>query len=419
MNIIIGHKNPDTDTVLSSIIWSKIRTNYKPKILGKLSKETEYILKEIGIEKPQFQKSVFPIMKDNINKNYPYLFDTVNIKTAIDVMNKNEIVEIPIIDNNKKFLGYLDYFDVAKLLLRDLDKMEILNKNVIDFVKKGKIVNISDNIPSKTEIENDYLRYVVNNKEFIGVITETEVLNPKRYNVILVDHNEFSQSIDGIEEANIVEIIDHHKFSFKSNLPLNIIAKPYGSTCTIMYDYIKDKKIDIDMKTKKMLLYGILTDTLGFRLSTTTEVDKEFVNELSEELGLDYREVHDNILRVATDISDMTINNILFDDYKEFFADTLKIGVGVITIYEEEQIKEKINDILKTMREEKNNRNLDSFFMVISRIKTNDSLILGVSPKLEELGKHFKRVIHNNGFIVDGIISRKKDLVPVIMKLYG
>jgi len=423
MNIIIGHKKPDSDAILAAIALSEVLKiegkSFKPKRVGDISRETKYILEKTGFDAPKLIKSVAPVVKDNIDKNYPIIKKDTALYDAITILKQNKLIKLPVVDNNK-FIGVLDFYRIADFVLDKGPIIDISKHKISDFISQEKTISPDDKVDIyENQLDDGFVKFITDGEKYIGALTEYSVLKPKRYNVYLVDHNEFSQAVDGIEYAKIIGLFDHHKLSFKTNEPIDVRVRPLGSTCAVIYEYVLDKGYKISKKLKKLLLYGMVADTMGFRLITTTELDKAFVKDLTRELGLDFKKIDAEIIKASTNIDGIDLEKLLFGDFKEFMFGTIKVGFGVITIAEYNQIKDKIDNIKHILQKVKDNENYDFLGIMVCEILTNKTKVIGFGDAMDRLAQNFKKEVKNNGFEVMGILSRKKQIIPVISKIYS
>jgi len=258
---------------------------------------------------------------------------------------------------------------------------------------------------------------VIDNKgKCFGLIRITDIDDKKRKKIILVDHNEIEQSADGIEEAEILEIIDHHKIgNFSSILPINFRNMPVGSTNTIIYSLYKENNIEIPQDIAGLMLSGILSDTLVFKSPTTTSLDKEAVLELEKIAGVTYEEYGIKMLKAGSSLKGKTLEEIIYTDFKNFNVDNKKIAVCQIFTAEPEDVKanqDKYIDILNTIA--KHNQYYIVCFLVTDIIKNGSYIYFNDSAK-NILDNCFGIEEIYQGYYMDGCVSRKKQVIPPII----
>ncbi len=234
--------------------------------------------------------------------------------------------------------------------------------------------------------------------------------------VILVDHNEMGQVVDGIENAEVLEIIDHHKIGdLQTKAPILFHAEPVGSTCTIVADFMFYHRIPIPDKIAGLLLSGILSDTVILKSPTTTEKDRKYVKLFSKQLDIDYEKYGMEIKKAKSSIAKLTPNEIITKDFKEFNVGKYKFGVGQIEVVDYSEAIERKNEIMKE---------LDLFrqangYIIAALMVTN---ILKEETKLWFSGdelvikKAFNKEPKDNEVYLPGVMSRKKQVVPPIQE---
>ena len=294
MIYVIGHKNPDTDSVVSAICYAKyLGSGYTPAVLGSLNNETKFVLEKFNISQPLF-----------------------------------------------------------------LDKI------------------------------NDEDR------------------------VILVDHNELSQTIDNLKSEQIIEILDHHKINLSLSVPINITTKIYGSTASLVAEKFLETRREIDSNVASLLLSAILSDTVIFKSPTTTERDREIASILSENSEItDITEYGIELFKKKADISSKSEEQIIYNDFKEFNFSDKKVGIGQIELMDQEEIFNKKEKILLEMEKIVKEKNLFSLILVITNIINEGSHFWVVGNK-DVIYNIFKITDDDN--YIEGVLSRKKQVVPVL-----
>ncbi|MBT3464884.1 manganese-dependent inorganic pyrophosphatase, partial [archaeon] len=169
--------------------------------------------------------------------------------------------------------------------------------------------------------------------------------------LFLVDHNEESQTVKGRENDNIIGLVDHHKIKFENSKPIYVIMKPWGSSNSVIYDMFKKDLLEVPDYLKPAMLCAILSDTVILKSPTTTPVDMMFVEELSEELGLDYQELGMELFKAKSNLKSKTPIEIIKNDYKDFDFNGKKVGVGQIETPDLTEIESRIPEILKAMND--------------------------------------------------------------------
>ena len=237
----------------------------------------------------------------------------------------------------------------------------------------------------------------------------------EKANVILVDHNSFAQSVDGIEKANILKVVDHHCISgFETSTPLFYIAEPVGCTATILYELYMMNKIEIEKAIAGLMLSAIISDTLLFKSPTCTEKDKEVAKELAKIADIDIEKYGMEMLKAGTDLSDFTAEELINLDSKEFEANGMKFQVAQVNtaciedvLKGKEEIENAINAFIKA-------NNIDLFLFAITDIINSNSEAIVLGNKKEIAEKAFNVKLEDNRAFLPGVVSRKKQIIPVI-----
>ena len=261
---------------------------------------------------------------------------------------------------------------------------------------------------------NKETKYALN---YFGV-NEPELLEEvdEGMQVMMVDHNEFSQSVDGIEKAKIIRVVDHHKIAnFETHEPLFYLAMPVGCTATILREMCKVSGIKIDKITAGLMLSAIISDTLLLKSPTCTQKDIEAANELANIAEVDLNTYGLNMLKAGTDLSDFTPNELINIDSKPFTTNGLKYQVAQVnTACIEDVLKDK-EEIEKAIELFMNENSVELFVLLITDIIENNSQII-VLGKQEVAERAFNVKLENNTAFLKDVVSRKKQVVPNIDK---
>ena len=264
------------------------------------------------------------------------------------------------------------------------------------------------NINKETKFALDYFR-----QEEPELLEDLE----NSQSVILVDHNDFGQSVKNIENANILEVVDHHKISgFSTSEPLYYTAMPVGCTATIIYGMYKNKNIEIDSKIAGLMASAIISDTLLLKSPTTTDLDKKVLEELGKIAKIDVKEYGLEMLKAGTDLSDFSADELINIDSKPFSTNGVNYQVAQVNTASIEEVlkdKEKIENAMNNFIS-KNSQDL--FVLLITDILENNSQILVAGSRKDIAEKAFNVKLNDNTAFLPGVVSRKKQVVPVIDK---
>ena len=299
--LIFGHKNPDTDTICSSIVKERLnkklgKDNCKAVRLGNINKETQYILNYLGIEAPE----------------------------------------------------------------------------LIEKVEEGQ-------------------------------------------KVIMVDHNDFSQSVDGIENAKIIEVVDHHCIgNFRTSDPLYYTAKPYGCTSTILYREYKSGNLEISKEEAILMLSAIISDTLLLKSPTTTDHDEKALKELGEITGINVEQYGLEMLKAGTDLDDFTAEQLVNIDAKSIEKDGNKFVIAQVNTVSISDVLKRQEELEKAIRNEIDKKGLILFVFAITDILNSNSEIIALGDRTDAVEKAFEKTLENDRMFLEGVVSRKKQLLPNI-----
>lgn len=529
---VFGHKNPDTDSVCGAISYAylknKLGVKAEPRVIGEINKETEYVLKYFKIEVPHYLNDVKVQLKDvNFHKNY-LLNENKPIIDAFNVMNLNAITGIPLVDDNKKFKGYVSLKEIAadmiynENLLVDTDFINLVNvldakeylkyddhitgyahaatfddetfinnieldkesilivgdreKLIEHAINKGvKMIILVKNRPLSSRLkhlavknkinviispkssfkvarvlclanpiktikrgqetiyfnEQDYLTYfndetsrlkhtnypIVNNKGVcLGMLRTIDAHEVKRKKVILVDHNMTSQSIDGLYESEILEIIDHHNIGdINTSAPINFRNMSVGSVNTIIYLMYKENGIRIPQNIAGLMLSGIISDTLLLQSPTTTELDKVVASTLAHTAKLNIKKYGLDMLSSGVEIKGLTANEIVYRDFKTYKINDHSMAIGQVFTTDYKMYKERENELVEELNKLAANNSFSVCALFVTNFLTNDSNILYSENSKRILEQAYNINELHEGDVIKNVVSRKKQMVPCIM----
>ena len=300
-------------------------------------------------------------------------------------------------------------------------RFNLANKIVtIPYQKDILCINEHENVSDFMKIANktrfSYYPVINEDEECQGILRLSDVAYDNKQKVILVDHNTYEQSAIGLDEADILEIVDHHNIgSIGTNMPINFRNMPVGSTNTIISILYKENNIEIPKHIAGLMLSGILSDTLLLTSPTTTEFDREAVEKLSNLAGVDYEEYGLDMLKAGSSLKGKTKEEVLYTDYKNYPVGDQKIGLGQLSTTNPDEILDSIDEYIELLNEvaEANDYYLVALF-VTDIIKKGSYVIY--SRRAEDiLRKVYKNDNLTQGTFLDGVVSRKKQILPGIM----
>ena len=235
--------------------------------------------------------------------------------------------------------------------------------------------------------------------------------------VVLVDHNEFTQSAKNIENAKILMVVDHHKIdNFRTTEPLEYIAKPLGCNSTILYGMLKEEKVAENKEVLELLLSAILSDTLLLKSPTTTDKDIKVAEEIAGILGINKEEYGFEMLKAGADLSDLSADELVKIDSKVFEAGAKKIEIAQINAVDMDSILNRQADIEEAMNKVITEKGLDEFIVAVTDIVNCNSEIIAVGSRSDLVEKAYNVSLNNNRAFLEGVVSRKKQLAPPIVE---
>lgn len=543
--IVIGHKNPDTDSICSAICYANLKTQvtgkrYVPGRAGHINEETQYVLKYFGVQAPELVSNVKTQVKDIEIREMKGVDRYISLKKAWNLMQDANVVTLPAVSSGDVLEGLITVGDITKSYMNVYDS-SILSKahtrysNIIetlegtliigdekDFFSEGKVliaaanpdlmesyisphdlvilgnryesqlcaiemeaaciivcegaavsmtirklaqergctvittpydtytaarlINQSMPISYFMRTENlitfedtdyiDEIKEVMASKrhrdfpildkdgKYKGMISRRNLLGAKGKKLILVDHNERAQAVDGIENADILEIIDHHKLGTVETIaPVFFRNQPLGCTATIVYQMYNENNVRIDKKTAGLLCSAIISDTLLFRSPTCTETDRVAALALAGAASIDINKYAADMFAAGSNLKSKSDEEIFYQDFKRFSAGKVSFGVAQISslnMDELSQLKTRMLPYLKKAHEE---HGVDMMFFMLTNILTESTELLCEGAGAENLiiNAFHMEVEEENPDTKDcvvelpGVVSRKKQLIPAIM----
>jgi len=537
---ILGHKNPDTDSICSAIAYAYLKNKcenthmYIPARAGQINQETQYVLNAFHTEPPMYLHDVMTDARDIDMNDVEGVTEDVSLKKAWHLMRDRGDVTVPVIDG-KKLAGiitigdianaYMDVYDNCilsraktsyKNILETLDAQMVVgdensffdsgevviataNPDVLeDYIHKGDMVILGNryetqlcaiemgascvlvtmgakisktiqifakehnciliNTPYDTATvarlinqsmpigyfmkreklttfkitdKTEDIRAIMKKKRYhdfpvldeednyVGMISRRTLLNLRKKQLILVDHNELSQTVDGIEFADILEIIDHHRIgTLETVSPVFFRNQPLGCTATIIYQMYQERGIEIPKNIAGLMMSAIISDTLMFHSPTVTEVDKIAANKLSEICGIEIEEFAIDMFGAGSNLSDKEADEIFKQDYKNFSVNGFEFGVGQINSMnsiELDEIREKIEPYIQEHLPE---LPVEMCFFMLTNIVYEKTELLCFGERARELVREaFKLPKNQKKFELKNLVSRKKQLIPAFVSV--
>ena len=534
---VVGHKNPDTDSICSAIAYASLKTKitgrpHEPRRAGQLNEETQYVLDHFKVKVPGLLSDLREQIKDVELKEVEGLKSSISIRTAWEEMRQSNIHTLPV-TRDGKLEGLITIGDIAKTYMDVYDSTilakartqyrniaravdgEIVTGNEHGYFQKGKVViaassrilmsdfiakddlvimgdrkdaqkcavdmdascmvvcqnapvsdaiirqaeekqiviirtphdtftaaqHINQSIPVKYFMTRDNLvsfkmrDYVDDVKEvmarkrfrdfpivdgkgrFLGLISRRRLLNVKKKQVILVDHNEKNQAVDGVEEADVLEIIDHHRLSsIETMAPVFFRNQPVGCTATIVYQMYQENGVEVDPTNAALLCSAIISDTLMFRSPTCTPLDETTARSLAKVAGINIETLAQEMFNAGSNLRGKSAEEICFLDFKQFTVNDTVFGVGQVNSMSADELKEIKNIVLPHLEKARQNHGLNMIFFMLTNIITESSELLccGADAR-EKIISAFDLREDTEDLMLRGVVSRKKQLVPTLV----
>lgn len=345
----------------------------------------------------------------------------VNSKVKLIILTGSSKIKdehLKIAEANKVNIIKTNYFSfkVAKLIGLSNYVNGIINKdNIICFDENEDVRDFID-VANKTK----YSYFPVMNKKnnCLGLIKLADAANKRKKKVILVDHNEYEQSVDGLDEAEILEIIDHHKLgAIGTSTPINFRNMPVGSTNSIVYMLYKENNVEIPKHIAGLMLSGLISDTLLFASPTTTEKDREIGLELARIADVNMEEYAMEMFKAGSTLNGKSHEEILYTDFKNFTIGNKKIGVSQISTVNTEEFEKASNEYIELIEKIAKNNDYYMLVFLVTDILKNGSYIYYNKNAEDILNNCFNVENLEEGTYLNGVISRKKQVIPNIMEV--
>lgn len=308
-----------------------------------------------------------------------------------------------------------DTFSVARLINQSMPiKQYMTRRDLVTFDIDDYVDDVKDVM---SRVRHRDFPVLGSNGNYVGMISRRNLMNMQKKQIILVDHNEKSQAVDGIGEAEILEIIDHHRLgSLETVSPVYFRNQPLGCTSTIIYQMYQEQRVEIPKEIAGLLLSAIISDTLMFRSPTCTPFDKGVAKRLAEIADVDIEDHAKKMFRAGSDFKNKTTEEIFYQDFKIFHTEDCDFGVAQISAMsgeELEQIGEQLRPFLPQVLGEKR---LNMVYVMLTDILEESSKIIFAGEDAGKILAHaFKKQEDADGILLDGIISRKKQMIPTLM----
>ena len=537
---ILGHRNPDTDSICSAIAYADVKNkendgnHYVAARAGQLSPETSYVLQRFGMRQPTYVNNIGTRVRDMEIRKIPGISEDISMKMAWNLMAELNAVTLPIIDADNRLNGLITINDIATSYMENQDStllamaktpyrniletleaelvvgdpeavfehgnvlIAVANPDVMEnYIEHDDMVitgnryesqlsaiesgagciviclgaqvsrsiqklaqdngcavlvtpldtytvarrinqcmpvrafmrtkNLITFLPGdytdsiKDSMQNTRIRdfpVVDKTGQYLGMISRRNLLGIRKRSVILVDHNERSQAVDNIEDAEILEIIDHHRIgSLETMAPVYFRNEPVGCTATIIYQIYREKGFDIPPNIAGLLCSAILSDTLVFRSPTCTMMDRMAAQALSEIAGIDCQAFGIEMFTAGSNLKDKTPEEIFYQDYKKFEFGDVSFGVGQINSMsggELDEIEKRLRPYLEKSCKE---HGLSMMFFMLTNIIEESTRLMCYGESADTLVQEaFGRSPQAGTVWLKDVVSRKKQLIPAFIE---
>lgn len=415
---VTGHKNPDTDSFCSAIGYAYFKTQKgfeaEPICAGAPNKETSFALKYFNVPVPPIVKD-FYIKVSEVMEAVPALEASDDINKIAAWRKQYNINRIPVV-KDRKYFGMIFPPVLANAAL-EVAVGEKQNVTAEELAQPKHCHTVSINTPVKDLVSNKHCGHlaVLDGESYVGMVASKPEMPTEKQKVILVDHNEKVQIIDGIEEAEIIENIDHHRINLTTDNPIFIHYEPVGCTCTIVANFFLDHKIEIPQHIAGVLLSAIISDTVLFRSPTCTEKDIATAKILADLAKVDLEKYGMEMLKAGADVSDLTDEQIVRTDMKEFSAGDRLVSIAQISLMDTAEVLANKANLVKALEALRQEKGYEASYLMVTNILAESTDLIFAGDAEETVRKGFKQEPVDNSVFLAKTMSRKKQIVPPIL----
>ena len=536
--IVIGHKNPDTDSICSAICYANLKrkltgNEYVPCRAGEINNETRYVLERFGVEPPRYVDSLEPKLTDVQYRKVDGISSHISLKRAWEYMRDNNIQTVPVVNNHNQVKGILTLGDVARFYMEDQDANALAEaqtsyRNIVDALggelivgdldshftqgkvvvaaanpdvmedyisehdlvilgnryesqlcsiemkagcivvglgskvsrtiqklakeancaiiaspldtyacskvinqavpvrhvmrTKGLITFRHDDLVSdvKASVSKKRVRYfpiLDSNGSYMGMISQRNLLDMEHQQVVLVDHNEKDQAVDGIRSADVVEVIDHHRIdAVETSNPIYFRNEPLGCTCTIVALLYQENHVEIDPTIAGLLCSAILSDTLMFRSPTCTIIDQQVAKMLAGIAGIDITEHATAMFNAGSRLGDRTPDEIFHMDYTRYTAENKTLAVAQVTSVSQSELDRLKEQMIPYLQNLLPTSELDMLFLMLTNIIEESTELLFVGHGAQDIVRAaFHKDCQPCSVTLPGVVSRKKQMMAPLI----
>ena len=540
--VVIGHRNPDTDSICSAIAYAELKNRTstlvcEPRRAGKMNQETEFVLKKFGVTPPRMCTDVNPKIRDVDYREMPGIPGSTSLRRAWKIMRDQQIDTLSITSADNELEGIITVKDLATANMDVFDtavlaKSRTSYKNILETlngtmvvgnadavcttghikigtatpemlessVEKGDIVILSNRYESQlcaiekeaslliicngakvgrtiqriaeemgvaimsapvdtyaagklisqcapisyymtrsdimkftlvtpvadvtrvmAKVRHRYFPILDEDGKYCGMISRRNIINLQKRRIILVDHNEATQAVEGFDQAEILEIIDHHRIgSLETSGPVYFRNQPVGCTATIITQMYDENGVDIPPQIAGLLLAAILSDTLAFRSPTCTPVDENAAKRLAKIAGVDIEEFSTEMFEAGEKLDGKTPEEVFLQDFKVFMCGDIRFGVAQGSYMTRKNLLAAEALLQPYLEEARNKQNVEDIYMLLTDVPKEESVVISDGRYAAEvLADGFDTHPAEDGsWTLPGVVSRKKQFIPALMTAY-
>jgi len=438
---IIGHRNPDVDSIAAAVAYQfyKKQTQegyFVAASAGEVTDDLRWLLNYLQIETPLVVNNVATRVEDLLDEEeLVYTGPTTTLLELGQTMGGHNIKTIPVLDERQRLLGLISLGDIAMLYMNALGSGIDVNQSPIILErllaqKAGDIMKTKDlflfesgekvDEVRKSMLSSRFRNYPVVDDEnrYLGMVSRYHLLQMRRKKVILVDHNEKRQAVEGIEEADILEVIDHHRVGdLQTIFPIYFHNEPVGSTSTLVAEMFFRQSLKMPANLAGLLLAGLISDTMIFKSPTTTTKDHRMAEELSAISGLDPLEWGKKIYSVIHQIDQLSDEELVNEDLKEYASGETTFAISQVETVDMRMVSDRRSNLSEKMEEICATRGYTFMCLMITNILEEGTDLLVAGAKKQMVENAFIHDHLNGGIFLQGILSRKKQVVPVLYQM--
>ena len=540
--VVIGHRNPDTDSICSAIAYAELKNKTsdlvcEPRRAGKMNQETEFVLKKFGVKPPRMCTDVNPKIRDVDYREMPGIPGSTSLRKAWEIMRDQKIDTLPVTSADNELEGVITVKDIATANMDVFDteilaKSKTSYKNILETldgtmvvgsedavcatgririgtatpemlestVEKGDIVILTNRYESQlcaiekeaalliicngskvgrtiqriaeetgvaimttpedtyavgklisqcapisyymtrddimkftlvtpvadvtrvmAKVRHRYFPILDEDGKYCGMVSRRNIIALRKRRIILVDHNEATQAVEGFDQAEILEIIDHHRIgSLETSGPVYFRNQPVGCTATIITQMYDENGVEIPQKTAGLLLAAILSDTLVFRSPTCTPLDEATAKRLAKTAGVEINTFANEMFEAGEKLDGKTAEEVFLQDFKVFMCGDIRFGVAQGSYMTRKNLVAAENLLRPYLEEARNKQNVEDIYMLLTDVPKEESVVISNGRYAAGvLADGFETQPAEDGsFTLPGVVSRKKQFIPALMTAY-